>query len=231
MCAGVSDDALNLENQEFNVSSLSLGHAFELHFNETVQGDTRRYRDNPAYITLCWCATPAHVPSFSGILAFAARHAVVHSHSNQYGRIRSDRPRHAALGRGVFIRNSLWVLSASHQKLRSFQMPSCPFISEKCLHGDRRTFPSSVVSFGMEAVVPLVSLDYNTYSNDPGRGEPVFARFPTTTEGDYTMATIHEKSGCPIRTLYSWREQGRANPEWRAPTEHFAFHLSPGRMM
>jgi hypothetical protein len=33
---------------------------------------------------------------------------------------------------------------------------------------------------------------------------------------------VHAKTGVPITTLYSWREQVRVDPEWRPSAEHLA---------
>jgi hypothetical protein len=73
------------------------------------------------------------------------------------------------------------------------------------------------------AVIPVVThVHYNNYSNHSERIEPIFNLFLTSPDGDYSMTAVRAKTGVPITTLYSWREQVRCDPEWRPSADHFA---------
>jgi hypothetical protein len=61
----------------------------------------------------------------------------------------------------------------------------------------------------------------NRYWDQPELTEPIFHLFLTQPDHLYRMQSVHENTGVPLTTLYSWRERGRAHAEWRTSHERF----------
>jgi hypothetical protein len=62
---------------------------------------------------------------------------------------------------------------------------------------------------------------YDRYWDKPELTEPIFQLFLNHPDGTYSMPSVHAKTGVPLTTLYSWREQVRVLAEWRRSYEHF----------
>jgi hypothetical protein len=74
----------------------------------------------------------------------------------------------------------------------------------------------------MENLVPVVFRGaYNRYWDKPGLIEPIFQLFLNHPDGTYSISSVCTKTGVPLTTLYSWREQVRVHAEWRPSHEHF----------
>jgi hypothetical protein len=72
------------------------------------------------------------------------------------------------------------------------------------------------ISKAMEHLVQVVARrSYNRYWDRPDIIEPIFQVFLTQPDRTYSMQSMHEKTGVPLTTLYSWREQVRAHDDWR----------------
>jgi hypothetical protein len=75
----------------------------------------------------------------------------------------------------------------------------------------------------MEDSVQFVILSsYNGYSDKPEFTEPIFHVFLRHTDRTYYMPSMHNKTRVSLMTLYSWREQVRAQAEWQRSHKLFA---------
>jgi hypothetical protein len=61
---------------------------------------------------------------------------------------------------------------------------------------------------------------YNPYGKWPEDVERLFAFFDEIPEGTYSMRSLSEVTGVPLRTLYRWRKVHHEQFEWRPNTNY-----------
>jgi hypothetical protein len=81
--------------------------------------------------------------------------------------------------------------------------------------------PLAFITDMFDLVQVVVCGAFNRYLDKPELADPIFHLFLTQPDRPYSMPSVHDKNGVPLTTLYSWREQVRANAEWRPFLEHF----------
>jgi hypothetical protein len=77
----------------------------------------------------------------------------------------------------------------------------------------------------MDALRPFAKrFRYNAYYEHPEAIQSNFALFLTEPDASYAMREVSEHRKVPIPTLYSWREEVRAYPDWRPSPEYFSLN-------